>query len=113
MPADASPLARATTDLIRSLQEFQRAFDAAEAGDATAPATGPLFQTLRAWRTEEARTQQVPPYVVATDAVLRAIEAARPADVVQLRAIRGIGPAKAEHYGAKLLAVVAAAPAPA
>ncbi|MFF1879628.1 DNA helicase RecQ [Leifsonia sp. NPDC058230] len=74
-----------------------------------APADQPLFEALRAWRAEEARTQGVPAYIVFGDATLRAIAGARPATLGELDGITGIGAKKREAYGEALLGVVAAA----
>jgi superfamily II DNA helicase RecQ len=67
-----------------------------------------LFETLRQWRTAQAREQSVPPYVVFHDRVLRAIAASLPTDLESLRAIPGVGPAKLEQYGNTVLAIVQA-----
>ncbi len=69
----------------------------------------PLLGALRAWRTERARTDAVPAFVVAHDSTLAAIAEARPASVAGLRRIKGMGPLKLERYGAEILAVIAAA----
>ena len=68
-----------------------------------------LFEALRRHRRRLAREQGVPPYVVAGDRTLREIAATRPASLDELCALYGIGPAKAEKYGAGLLEVVARA----
>ncbi len=68
----------------------------------------PLFDALRAWRTERARADQVPAYVVASDETLAAIASARPTTLIGLERVKGIGPAKLDRYGAEVLAVVAA-----
>jgi ATP-dependent DNA helicase RecQ len=65
-----------------------------------------LFEALRAWRLTRARAESVPPYVVASDRTLRDVARLRPRDRAQLEQAHGIGPAKAERYGAELLAVV-------
>ena len=65
-----------------------------------------LFEALRAHRLRLAKAQSVPPYVVASDRTLREIAAARPASQAELLQIHGIGPAKAQQYGAGLLEVV-------
>ncbi|MEA3190756.1 MAG: ATP-dependent helicase RecQ [Thermoplasmata archaeon] len=106
MPPDGIPkpdLAQATANLETALAAFK---DALRASGVRAGG-GPVFEALRRWRSEQARAKQLPPYVIATDAVLRAIEEARPASLDELRAVRGVGATKAETYGADILAVVA------
>ena len=76
----------------------------ARAGSAVNPAANPaVFERLKAWRTAQARSQSVPPYVVFHDATLAAIAAARPRDLDALSAIPGIGVRKLERYGPTLL----------
>jgi ATP-dependent DNA helicase RecQ len=76
----------------------------ARAGSAVNPAANPaVFERLRAWRTAQARSQSVPPYVVFHDATLAAIAAARPRDLDALSAIPGIGVRKLERYGPTLI----------
>jgi ATP-dependent DNA helicase RecQ len=65
-----------------------------------------LFERLRRWRTETAQAQEVPPYIVFNDRTLRALAAARPQTFDGLLAVKGVGPAKADSYGAALLAVL-------
>jgi ATP-dependent DNA helicase RecQ len=78
-----------------------------------------LWETLRAWRLDEARRQEVPPYVIFHDTTLLEIARRRPASPEALALIPGIGRSKLDRYGAALLAVVAqtaqndAAPRPA
>jgi len=59
---------------------------------------------LRAWRTERSKDDGVPPYVVLSDAHLRGIALARPADAAGLLACDGIGPTKLDRYGDAILA---------
>ena len=66
-----------------------------------------LFERLRAWRAARARQQGAPPFVVFTDATLRAIAESRPASVAELVALPGIGQAKLDRYGEDVLALVA------
>lgn len=68
-----------------------------------APHLGPLLARLRTWRTEQARSQSVPPYVVFHDSTLSAIAAAQPRDLDALSSIAGIGAKKLERYGPALL----------
>ncbi len=68
-----------------------------------------LLAALRTWRLERSRADAVPAYVVAHDATLEAIAGARPRSLPALRRVRGMGPAKLDHYGEELLAVLARA----
>ncbi len=82
-----------------------RKSSAAESLDA---ADRPLFEALRTWRAETARTQGVPAYIVFGDATLRALAEHRPASIAALEGITGIGEKKREAYGAAVLEVIAA-----
>ncbi len=66
-----------------------------------------LFQRLRAWRSQVAKEQAVPAYVVFSDATLAGIASARPADEQALRAVSGVGENKLTRYGQAVLEVVA------
>jgi len=66
-----------------------------------------LFQRLRAHRMQIAGRDGVPPYVVASDRSLRDLALLRPSTREQLLLAHGIGPGKADKYGADLLAVIA------
>lgn len=68
----------------------------------------PLFEALRAWRTEQAREQGVPAYIVFGDATLRALAEHRPSSMEQLDGISGIGAKKRDAYGEAVLEVIAA-----
>jgi superfamily II DNA helicase RecQ len=70
-----------------------------------------LFEQLRRWRLERARADEVPAYVVLHDATLRELAAAKPGSELDLRAVKGFGPAKIERYADDVLAVIAAASA--
>lgn len=67
----------------------------------------PLFEALRAWRSQVAREQGVPAYVVFGDATLRGISVTRPATLEELSTISGVGEKKLETFGEQVLAVVA------
>ncbi len=66
-----------------------------------------LFEALRVRRLELARTQGVPPYVVASDRSLREIAVLRPRSIDDLLKVHGVGEAKAEKYGRVWLDMVA------
>jgi ATP-dependent DNA helicase RecQ len=66
-----------------------------------------LAARLKEWRAEEAKRLRVPAFVVMHDRTLRAVAAARPANPRQLLEINGIGPEKAERFGAAILELCA------
>ncbi|HEX7749686.1 MAG TPA: DNA helicase RecQ [Bordetella sp.] len=65
-----------------------------------------LFETLRAWRGEVAKSHGVPAYVIFHDATLREIAMARPASLDELGHISGVGARKLDAYGADILSQV-------
>ena len=67
-----------------------------------------LMGALRAWRTERARADAVPAFVVAHDSMLAAIVEVRPTTLAALRRVKGMGPTKLERYGVEILDVVLA-----
>ncbi len=78
----------------------------APADVSSVPDDDPLFARLRAWRLDKARELGVAAFVIAHNALLRNIAAARPRTEADLRAIKGMGPRKLAQYGAELLALV-------
>jgi ATP-dependent DNA helicase RecQ len=71
-----------------------------------APVDPGAEQALRAWRSARSRRDKVPPYIVLHDRTLLAIAGARPASLIDLRGIDGIGPTKLDQYGEEILAVL-------
>ena len=69
----------------------------------------PLWDALRATRSQLAKQHGVPPYVVFHDATLLAMLRAMPADETELASISGVGEAKLKRYGRDFLAVINAA----
>ncbi|MCB0168550.1 MAG: RecQ family ATP-dependent DNA helicase [Anaerolineae bacterium] len=65
-----------------------------------------LLETLRQWRTEQARTQRVPPYMIFSNKILDTISAQKPATPEELSRISGVGPAKLEQYGESVINLV-------
>ena len=66
-----------------------------------------LFATLKEWRSQVARTNGVPAYLVFQDRHLQLIAGRRPRTLAELAACPGVGPAKLERYGDDLLDLVA------
>ena len=63
-----------------------------------------IFQALRQWRAEIARSHGVPAYVIFHDSTLREIAIARPESLEALGHVSGVGVRKLESYGASILA---------
>jgi ATP-dependent DNA helicase RecQ len=66
-----------------------------------------IFAALRALRRQIAAERDVPPYVVFSDAVLRAMAREVPRTPAQLRSISGVGEKKLADFGAQFLAAIA------
>ena len=71
-----------------------------------------LWEQLRAWRGETAKTHGVPAYVILHDATLLELVRQRPQSTEALRHIPGIGAHKLENYGAALLCLLGQTTAP-
>ena len=120
----ARPILRGETrvmlrqDTPRRARDVQRPDRRHAAADVVAPtviepAAANLFETLRAWRAAEARTQKIPPYVIFHDTVLREIAAVRPGNLDELGQIKGVGASKLQRYGVEVLEVVGGITSPA
>ncbi len=64
------------------------------------------FEALRRWRRDEAREQEIPPYVIFHDAVLSEIARENPDTVEELSLIRGVGASKLKRYGDAVIAAL-------
>jgi superfamily II DNA helicase RecQ len=62
-----------------------------------------MLMAITAWRAGVAREMGVPPFLIVSDAVLRAIAAARPKTRMDLARIRGIGPRLLAKFADDLL----------
>jgi ATP-dependent DNA helicase RecQ len=101
----AAPRRRGAGVAPRAGNDAKRMDAAAELG----PDAAARFLTLRDWRANEAREQNVPAYVIFHDRTLRAIAAEPPRDVDALAALPGVGAAKLARYGDALLALLSEA----
>ncbi|MGZ8982810.1 MAG: DNA helicase RecQ [Methylotenera sp.] len=94
---DAEPAKRKVSKVERGA----RAKEAyADAGD------DPLWLILKAKRTELAREQGVPPYLIFHDSTLLEILNRRPGSLTEMGKISGVGQAKLERYGDAFLQVL-------
>ena len=71
------------------------------------PVARTLWEALRAWRLEEARRQELPPYVIFHDSTLLEVARRRPISLTSLANIPGVGASKLERYGTAIIGIVA------
>lgn len=65
-----------------------------------------VLDALRAWRLDTSKAQNIPAYLIFTDATLLAVAEAMPKDQAGLLDIPGIGLVKLERYGNELLEIL-------
>ncbi len=65
-----------------------------------------LFEALRSLRTETARAEQIPPYLVFSDKTLVSMCRIKPKNKQEMLQVSGVGEFKFEKYGEKFLACV-------
>ena len=66
----------------------------------------PAFEALRRWRSERAKREGKPPYLLLTNQQMFAIARSRPATLSSLTEIKGIGAGKAGGFGEEILALL-------
>ncbi len=66
----------------------------------------PLFEKLRDLRSEFARAQNVPPYVIFHDSTLAEMAREKPADLLQMSFLSGVGRVKLDKYGDNFLKII-------
>lgn len=76
------------------------------AGSQFTQAEETLFEKLRALRTEIAREEKVPPYIVFSDKTLTHMCMVKPGTKAELLSVSGVGEYKYEKYGERFLACV-------
>jgi ATP-dependent DNA helicase RecQ len=90
-----------------------REFGGARGGQRTDPSAGmsprqrSRWDRLRAWRSETAKADGVPAYVIFHDATLAELARSAPNSLDELRGIPGLGARKFERFGEALLEIVA------
>ena len=65
-----------------------------------------LYERLRSWRSEVARSKGLPAYCVCSDKTLRELSELKPSDASSLLSVYGLGPSKVEEFGDDLLALL-------
>jgi DNA helicase II / ATP-dependent DNA helicase PcrA len=102
VPSDASVAERLAARRARRSRR-----SAARTLSSGLPESG-LHTRLRAWRSDQAKAARAPAYTVFNDDTLEDLVTRRPATVDELLEVRGIGPVKANRFGAEILALIAA-----
>ncbi len=83
------------------------AFAALSSADEDLPGVdAALFEQLRSWRSEQAKAQRVPAYVVLHNSHLEEISARKPESIHELGAIKGVGLRRAARYGEEIIALI-------
>ncbi len=81
---------------------------AAKKGVPEGPYDEALFQALRRLRREKADENNVPPFVIFSDATLRDMARRKPVDATGFLAVHGVGRAKCDAFGDEFLAAIRA-----
>jgi ATP-dependent DNA helicase RecQ len=92
----------------RTRQASSRTGERADPTAGLGPRERARWDRLRTWRTDTAKRDGVPAYVIFHDATLAEIARSAPDSIDDLRHIPGIGARKLERFGDELLEVVAA-----
>jgi ATP-dependent DNA helicase RecQ len=92
---------------VRTRQPSSRTGARADPAAAMGPRERARWDRLRAWRTETAKSDGVPAYVIFHDATLAEIARNAPDTLDGLRTIPGMGTRKLDRFGVELLQVVA------
>ena len=66
-----------------------------------------LYEALRAVRSDLARREKVPPYIIFSNATLRDMALIAPRSMSEMQLVSGVGQMKAERYGRFFLDAVA------
>ncbi|MGZ5198012.1 MAG: HRDC domain-containing protein [Kaistella sp.] len=65
-----------------------------------------ILDSLKLWRTEKARNQNLPVYFIATNKELLSIAKYKPVKKEELRDIKGFGKHKIENYGEEIIEIL-------
>lgn len=65
-----------------------------------------ILESLKLWRTEKAKDQNLPVYFIATNKELFSIAKFKPVKKEELQEIKGFGKFKIEHYGSEIIEIL-------
>ncbi|MXX16038.1 MAG: DNA helicase RecQ [Gammaproteobacteria bacterium] len=103
------PLLRGEARFMQRMQQKPargRSLPGSKTPTALAEGDHALFEALRGLRTDLAKAQNVPPYVIFHDATLIALATRKPKDIRDLVEIAGIGTGKQERYGQSVVDLI-------
>jgi ATP-dependent DNA helicase RecQ len=107
LKGDVTVRLRATVSTPADRKAKRSASGATKAAPIALDAQGQTrYEALKTWRSEIARSHNLPAYVIFHDATLAAIAQATPQSMADLQGIAGIGAKKLEAYGEEVLRVV-------
>ena len=66
-----------------------------------------ILDSLKIWRSEKAKEQNLPSYFIASNQELLSVAKFRPAKKEELQEIKGFGKHKIENYGSEIIEIVA------
>jgi len=92
--------------LLRKQQAKQTLSKKEKKQAAVRPQDQDLWEALRQLRTEIAKQNGVPPFVIFHDTTLQEMCQTRPSDMQAMARISGVGAQKLEHYGQRFLSVI-------
>lgn len=92
--------------LLRKQQPKQAASKPSKKQSLVRPQDQTLWDALRELRTEIAKENGIPPYVIFHDTTLKEMCQTRPMDMAAMQRISGVGAQKLERYGQPFLAVI-------
>ncbi|MFM0251466.1 DNA helicase RecQ [Paraburkholderia sediminicola] len=108
LKSDQSVTMRRYVKPTRTRQSSGRTSERADPTIGMGPRERARWERLRAWRTEAAKSDGVPAYVIFHDATLAEIARNGPDSIEDLRGIPGMGARKLDRFGDELLEVVGA-----
>lgn len=101
-----STLRKLSRQLAEITAEYEETVD--DKGDKEEePMDSDMFEALKLWRRERAKRDDVAPFIVAHDSLLKTLSIKQPKNRKKLMSIKGMGPKKAETYGDEILAIIA------
>ncbi|SFI05820.1 HRDC domain-containing protein [Halpernia frigidisoli] len=65
-----------------------------------------ILESLKLWRSEKAKEQNLPVYFIATNKELSSIAKFKPFKKEELQEIKGFGKFKIEHYGSEIIEIL-------